>query len=315
MGLFLKSIVAALFLIISIIQSPSAGAQEEKVYEVSSRKSLSWTELIFKGSKVFTSTTVKINISSGDQLSDNLSTDIEPDFGDCSTTLNSSKLLTVHTSSKSVGLFQSQYQEKIWFKETTFRPDKRIRLSNGGGSPWLKSYCWEAKGVRRQKFQPGNPGENKQPPNKWTKRTESFYEYPEEVAGCDTISDPALVFYLLSTFESTRQPKYFEICVFGRKQLYRLTMERKKSSPLKVSYKTGASSQETAVKEQINPSVFSITAETLVPDKRVSETFSFFGLHKDILIFMDPEKRLPVRISGKNNSIGSLVLDLRAYTK
>lgn len=314
MELFPKSMKTALLLIIFITLPQPSGTQENKVYETSTRQIVSWSELIFKGAKFLTSITVKIQLGPGNQLSGDLSTIIGRDIGDCSETVNDDTLLTVQSSFTGMGFSQGQYEEKIWFKEKAIRPYKRIRSKNGD-APWVKSYCWEDKGVRRQKKQPGNFRENKMPPTKWTKRTVSFYEYPDEVAGCDTISDPSLVFYILSTLEPGRQQKPFEICIFGRKQLHRLTIRQEKSSPLQVSYKTRFLSQKAAVEDQITPFVFSITPDTLAPDTREPEIFSFLGLHKDIRIYMDPEKRLPVRISGTNNSIGDLVLELRAYSK
>jgi hypothetical protein len=47
------------------------------------------------------------------------------------------------------------------------------------------------------------------------------------------------------------------------------------------------------------------------PEKEKAENFSLLGLHKDILIYMDPEKQFPVRINGTNNSIGKIDLELR----
>lgn len=311
---FMKSIIAVLLLIICIALSQSADAQGDKGGRTFTQQGQPWTELIFEGSKFLTSTTVKFKISSGDQLSEDLIAELEKDLGDCSGILETDKLLTVETSSRSVGFIQNQYEEKIWFKEKTLRSDMRLRLSNGD-SPWVKSYCWGEKGVRRQKISPGDPSENKQPPAKWRGRTVSFYAYPEGVIGCDTISDPSLVLYLLSTVRSARLPKYFEMCVFGRKQLHRLTIEQKKYPSLKVSYKARLSSKEVAVEEKITPAVFSITAEALAPDEGELETFSLLGLNKDILIYTDREKRLPVRITGTNNTIGGIVLDLKVYSK
>ncbi len=314
MELFPKSMKTVLLLIIFIVLPQPSSTQENKVCEIATRQTVSWSELIFKGTRFLTSITVKIQLGSGDNFSGDLSPKIEKDIGDCSETVNDGTLLTVQSSSTGLGFSKGQYEEKIWFKERAVRPYKRIRSSKGN-APWVKSYCWEDKGVRRQKNQPANSRENKIPPAKWTKRTVSFYEYPDEVAGCDTISDPSLIFYILSTHETGRQQKPFEICIFGKKQLHRLSIRQEDSSPLQVSYKTRSLSQEATVKDQITPFVFSITPDTLAPDNREPEIFSFLGLHKDIRIYMDPEKRLPVRISGTNNSIGDLVLDLRAYSR
>ena len=306
-------IVVLLSGILVFLPEPS-GADEKIVNVSSTRPAVSWTQLIFQGSKLLNRISVEIELGAGGQISGDFSTKLGKDIGGCTETADDSKILTVRSSSTGVGFSENRYQEIIWFNGLVARPEKRIRLSNGE-SPWVKSYCWEEKGVRRQKILPGKPNENKQPPTKWTKRTESFYQYPQEVVGCDAILDPVLVFYILSAFDSGRLQSPFELCVFGRKQLHQLTIAQEKTSPLKVSYKVRSSSQKVTIDDKISPRIFSISTAPLAPDNKEPETFSFLGLNKEIRIYMDPEKRLPVRISGTNNSLGKLVLDLKVHSQ
>lgn len=314
MNCFFEPRKAILLLAFLIAFSHPTGAQENNIQETPASATVSWNELVFQGDKFFKSITVKIHLDSDNNLPGGLSIKNEKDFGECAGSAQNNKLLSVQSLVKSRGQIQSQYVEKIWFEEMSVRPKKRVRL-NYNTPPWIKSYCWQDKGVRRQNTFPGSPDENKRPPTEWTKRNVSFYEYPEEVAECETVSDPSLVFYLLSTLEPISQQKPFTMCVFGKKQLHQLTIAQEKQSSLKVSYKIHSPAQEDAVKEQISPIVFSITEKTYAPGGMKPETFSFLGLHKNIRIYMDQEKRLPVKITGKNNSIGGLVLDLREYSK
>jgi hypothetical protein len=165
--------------------------------------------------------------------------------------------------------------------------------------------------VRRHKAAPGSPAENKRSPAAWSDRTESFYEYPEDLAGCGPISDPALIFQIVSSLDPVSRQDPFEICVFGKKQLHRLTIRQEKSTPLKVSYTTRSASHEAAVEEEISPVVYAITTENILDKKREPEPFSLLGLHKDIRIYLEPDKLIPVSISGTNNSVGKLYLLLQ----
>jgi hypothetical protein len=314
MSCYFKPIKGILLLVFLITLSQSSGAQENKSQEAPILGTVSWNELIFQGDKFFKGITVKIDLDSDSNLPGALSIKNENDFGECAESAQYNKLLSVQFLVEGGGQIQNQYVEKIWFGEASALPKKRVRL-NDNNPPWIKSYCWQDKGVRRQKTFPGSPDENKRPPTEWTKRNVSFYEYPKEVAECETVSDPSLVFYLLSALEPISQQKPFTICVFGKKQLHQLTITPKKHSSLNVFYKVHSPSQEAVVKEQISPIVFSITEKTYVPEGMKPETFSLLGLHKNIRIYLDQEKRLPVKITGKNNSIGELVLDLREYSK
>jgi len=314
MGHYPKLILLALLLVIFDIHSRSSGAQENMVYATSARQTVAWTELIFQGSKFLSSITVKIQLSSADQVIGDLSTKRGTGFADCVTIGNDSKLLKVQSSATGVDSSQSKYEEKIWFNEKAIHPEKRIRL-NSGDDPWVKSYCWEEKGVRRLKILPSKSSEKKYPSSKWTKRTKSFYDYPADAAGCATISDPSLILYMLSTLDLGRRQEPIEICVFGRKQLHRVTVEQEESSSLQVTFTVRSSSKEVSVEDTITPVVFSVTTETFSPGKDKPEAYSFLGLNKGIRIFMDAEKSLPVRITGTNNSIGDLVLDLKVHSK
>jgi len=295
--------------ILFVVLPQTSGAQEDFVSEVSNQQDASWTELVFKGSKLMTNITVKIQLSSADQLSGSQSPNGGTGLDDCSKAVTGDKVLTVQSSSSGVGS-SGQYEEEIWFDGKALQPGKRIRLS-GGNDPWVKSYCWEDNGVRRLKILPGKSSEKKQSPSNWKKRSESFYEYPADATGCATILDPSVVFYMLSALDLKSQEKPMEICVFGRKQLHRVTVRQEKPSSLKVAYKERSASGESTVKEKITPVIFSMTTKALGANKKKSEAYSFLGLNKDIRIFMDPDKRLPVKIIGTNNSIGELVLDLK----
>ena len=314
MELSQKTLLAVLILVLFITHFQPSVAQESSFLETPKRHTLSWTELIFEGSKFFASLNVTIRHSFGEHFSRNPSGDRETSLDDCTETDSESELLTVQFSSRGVGLSQGKYEEKIWFDRTAAYPYSRIRM-NSDDTPWIKSYCWEKKGVRRQKIKPESTSEIKEGPAKWTKHTEAFYMYPEKAAGCEMISDPSLVLVLLSSIEPNSQSGQHGICVFGKKQLHRLIIKEEKSSPLKVAYTERSSFQETAVEGQILPLVFLISTENIAPEKTKPEVFSFLGLEKNIRIYVDPEKRLPVRISGTNNNIGRLVLDLKTHSK
>jgi hypothetical protein len=308
MELFQKHIKVILLLAV-VVNLPQYSAANENIVTTFYDKA-SWTDLTFTGSKFFTSIKIKIQLEPGELSSSASAQKTGTDLADYSEAENDSKLLTLKWSLTGI-LAQGQYEVNVWFKTADGLPHKRIR-SKIDDDPWVKSYYWEDKGVRRHKIKPGGSADNKQPSTKWTDRKEHFYEYPTESAGCGSVSDPSLIFYLLSTLDPDMLQDSKEICVFGKKQVHRLTIRQEKSSPIEVSFKAQASSQkEKTIKEQITPLVYSIKTTPLVPEKMEPENFSLLGLHKNIRIYMDPEKLIPVRISGTNNSIGKLDLELQ----
>jgi hypothetical protein len=232
---------------------------------------------------------------------------------ECSGTGKNIKLLAVETRAQGILIFDEQYAEQVWFDTADGRAYRRIRWRKGD-DPWVKIYCWTDRWVHRLEIRPGSPDEHKQPPTKWSQRAESFYPYPKGMSGCTLISDPTLVFYILSVLEPSRLQPSFEMCVFGRKQLHRLTFRYEGSSTMEASFKLHAPSGVVRIESKLKPLVFSIEAEPLATENTKPEIFSLLGLQKDIRIYLDASRRLPIRISGTNTTLGKLVLELSDAT-
>jgi hypothetical protein len=160
-------------------------------------------------------------------------------------------------------------------------------------------------------IQPAGRDEWNQDPMQWTKTTESFYPYPKDTVYPEILSDPTLLLYLLSVREAPKLNSPFELRVFGKQQLHRLTCRPEKSSPMTVSYMGRSSSGEVGINATITPLVFSVEAESPVTRDRKPERFSLLGLQKDIRIYLDPSTHLPIRVSGRNSIWGELILELR----
>ena len=275
----------------------------------SSQKGACWTGLTFNHSRMLVKLTVQIQIQSPAPMTDGLLTRMGAGLTGYSETVKKMKLMAVDIKADGLSFFNEQYTEKIWFNAGDGRAYRRISWRKEG-DPWVKIYSWIDNGVRRQKIQPAGRDESKHAPIKWTQTTESFYPYPKNTVNSDTISDPTLMLYLLSVLEPRNLESPFEIYVFGKEQMHRLTCCQEKSSPMAVSFKIHSSSGVAGMNTAIKPLVFSIKAESLASKDRKPETFSLLGLQKDIRIYLDPSRRLPVRISGRNSIYGELILDL-----
>jgi len=236
MALFPKQInIILLFAVLMMLPQPAAAGGNKQI-ESTDHNTVSWTDLTFKGSKLFTTITVKMHLGAGELSPDAPASKAGSFLPGCPETDSDSRLLSVKSSTKGI-ISQGQHDEYIWFREPGGLPYKRIRVRNND-DPWIKNYCWEEKGVRRHEIQPGGSAENKQPPTNWTERNEHFYEHPTESADRSSISEPSLIFYILSILDPDIQQNPKEICVFGRKQLHRVTIRQVESSPIEVAYKT-----------------------------------------------------------------------------
>lgn len=296
-----------LVLLLGVIRTATAGTDNDA--GAFTHRGVSWTELTFTGSKALVKVKVKIQLGSPADMCGELLTTMGSELADCPGVGRDIQFMTVETTTKGIVFFDEQYTEKFWFNPADGRAYRRIRWRKGN-DPWVKTYCWSDKGVLRQNIRPGNSDENEQPPTQWTRRIESFYPYPKDIAGCSMISGPTFVFNILSTLEYSCLHTPFEICVFGKKQLHRLTCRYEKCLPMGVSFRIHSPRGEVKVDTTLKALVFSIMAESIVSENMDPEIFSMLGLQKDIRIYMDPSRRLPIRVSGTNTKIGKLVLEL-----
>ena len=88
------------------------------------------------------------------------------------------------------------------------------------------------------------------------------------------------------------------MCVFGKRQLHQVQLRQHGRHPLDVNYIEKNPQTEVRKKATINALAFAMTAKPMESNLRVVENFSFLGLRKDIMIFIDPTSGLPLQISG-----------------
>jgi len=296
-----------LVLLVGMIRTATAGTDNNA--RAFTHRGVSWTDLTFTGAKALVKVIVKIQVGSPADKCGELLTTMGAELADCSEVGRDIQYMTVETTAKGIVFFDKQYTEQFWFNPANSRVYRRICWRKGI-DPYIKTYCWSDRGVHKQNIRPGNSDESKQPPTQWTHRTESFYPYPRDIAGCSMVSGPTFVFNILSTLEPSCLRTPFEICVFGKKQLHHLTCRYEKYLPMGVSFKIHSPGSEVNVDTTLKPLVFSIMAESAVAENMEPEIFSMLGLQKDIRIYIDPSMCLPIRISGTNTKIGKLVLEL-----
>ncbi len=268
-----------------------------------------WTDMTFKSSNILVNMEVKINLRSPTETSGDLSETMGLELSGSPWANKDTRCLTIETTVRRMFFFHEKYVEQTWFNATDGTAYRRIRYRKGD-DPWIKIYRWIKTGVHRLKIKPKNSNERKKTPVKWTQQTRSFYPYPKDISKSVPVSDPSFLFYILSSIVPDNQKISFKLCVFGKKQLHRLTIKNETSLAIKALFKIHSLSNEVSVKSNIKSNIFSIEAEPVLPENLKPELFSLFGLEKDIRIYMDCSRGLPIRISGINNKAGKLVFDL-----
>ncbi|MDX9786696.1 MAG: hypothetical protein RBT11_07965 [Desulfobacterales bacterium] len=266
----------------------------------------SWKRLTFDGSGTSAKITTRIQLTSTAEMPGDLITTGEGKALDGVEMAENTTLLTVETTVHYLLFFNATYTEHILFNTANARVYRRIRQRHGT-DPWVKAYYWTRQGVQRRKIMPASPDEKKQAPVKWTRQSQSLFPYPDE-RECLVISDSTMLCYLLSVLEYRKLPSV--LCVFGKARFHRLIIDEQASFPIKTAFKMHSSSGDDRVEAQLTPLVFSVSALPAVSPAIKPEPFSLLGLEKDICIYIDPSRRLPIRVSGVNPKLGNLILNL-----
>ena len=198
---------------------------------------------------------------------------------------------------------------RIWFDPSDAKALGRIRLRRGEDD-FKKIYRFTNQGVFRHRIEPKNKKEALLAPEEWTDMNDSFYPYDQTRLGCIGISERSLLIYILSASATSMLEDSVSLCVFGKRQLHRVTLRKAGEYPVKINYIENKG--QTAIRRERMIKTIKITLATdpMESDLNEDENFSFFGFHKDISIYIDPVSRLPVQASGIIPTIGKAHLKL-----
>jgi hypothetical protein len=185
----------------------------------------------------------------------------------------------------------------------------RIRLRRGKDEI-KRSYWFSREGVHRLRTKPSTRGEAKGDPATWTDARTSFYPYDLTQLGCPQVTDPVLLIYLLSAAHLEKSGDSLSLCVFGKQQLHHLRLRVEGVQALEVDYSENGEEGTVRKKGKVDGLRVSLEAKPLPSDIKDAENFSFLGFHKDITIDIDPELRIPLQVSGRIPTIGTVALKL-----
>ncbi len=268
-----------------------------------------WKELYFQGGKGFTRVAATLRLRPARDFCPQGIQDVISAFIPCPLKKADMQVLSAETVVSNLIPPQEEYTQHVWFRQSDADAVQKLRLKKGT-HPWIKAYRWEKNGVSRLKIQPRTPSQVNLECSKWTKKHKSFYTYSRGRETCRIISEPTLLFYILSAMDLRKNKFPLEVCVFGKKELHFLTIRKMKLKPISISFESFGLQGEKRIEKTIRPLVFYISESSGPNQNRRKEPFSLLGLHEEIYVFVDPATRLPVRIIGKTKRLGDMVLAL-----
>jgi hypothetical protein len=202
---------------------------------------------------------------------------------------------------------------RIWFNPADASALGRVRLRRGEDD-FKKNYRFTDQGVFRHRIEPRDKKEAPLDLEKWTDIDDSFYSYDPTRLGCSAITERALLIYILSAAAAGKFNGPLSLCVFGKRQLHQVQIRQHGRLALDIDYIEKKLQTVVRKKATIKTLKFTITAKPMDSDLDTVENFSFLGLRKDIIIYIDPTSGVPVQISGIIPAAGKAHLKLRAVS-
>ena len=181
---------------------------------------------------------------------------------------------------------------RIWFNPTDASAMGRIRLRRGDDH-FKKLYRFTDQGVFRHRIEPMNKKEATLGSEHWTDIKNSFYPYDLTRLGCSFVSERSLLVFILSAVDFSRNNEPLSLCVFGKRQLHRVQIQKQGLQALSVNYIE--KKQQTTVRKQgkIEALKISIASEPMDSGLKEPENFSFLGFHNNIVIYIQAEGIIP----------------------
>ncbi|MGD9053552.1 MAG: hypothetical protein PVG17_16975 [Desulfobacterales bacterium] len=200
---------------------------------------------------------------------------------------------------------------RIWFDPTDAAALGRIRVRRGQDE-FKKEYRFTDQGVFRHRIEPQNKKEASLEPEKWTDVKDSFYPFDRFNLGCDDVSERSLLIYILSAAPLVQNDKPLSVCVFGKRALHRVTLQKTDTRSIAIDYVEKNRQAETRRKGHVMATEVAISAEAIKSGQLEAENFSFLGFQEDISIHIDPVSHLPIQISGVIPAVGKTHLKLNS---
>ena len=188
---------------------------------------------------------------------------------------------------------------RVWFEPESAAAHERQK-DRTGSKAYRKIFRFTSTGVESRRLSPADASEADLPPERWSRVEESSYPHPPE-ADCAVVSEPTLLFYLVSALR-VGPGERIEVCSFSGKTLSRLLLEVEEGPRVRID--AAVLGAEGEGQEEVETLRFRVRAEPVVAGQEVE--LEFLGLEGDVAILVDTERRLPVRIEGRVPALGRL---------
>lgn len=267
-----------------------------------------WKKLTYEASGWIGSSNIQIELlkSSPGELQ---AATPEP-LGEVSLQSNPQRILVMDIQARADSVMNKHRSRvRIWFDAASGAVMQREKIRNGK-KPYRKVYRFAGNGASRLKQMPRSGDEAGEPVQTWSKIEQSTYPYDLGDTGCATVTDPALILYLLSIRDSHAPSTPPPRCVFFDDALYRVSFTVRDGERLPVSYRDNTDDNNARdVSDSRAVRHYQLGVAPLTPGANRKD-FELFELRGNIVITMDPQAGIPVQLAGDRSGMARITVPL-----
>jgi len=201
--------------------------------------------------------------------------------------------------------------DRLWFRPGNGAVVEREKVRSGS-KQYVKSYRYDAKSTHRLRVRPDDKSERKLKPQQWTDRRHSVYGYRDARKSCKVVSEPGIVFYVVAAHDFSNG-KPVQLCVFSDSALFHMTIQPIGTERIDVNYALTSKGKTSQIKGQVDALALRVTARKL-PGFSDNADFEVLDFKGDQTLYIDPARRIPLRISGSIQGMGNGDVDITAVT-
>jgi|CXWL01.1.fsa_nt_gi hypothetical protein len=139
------------------------------------------------------------------------------------------------------------------------------------------------------------PSESASAPTTWTDESSGFWPYDQRLADT-TVLDSLGLLYFIAGSNLAKTGDQMEILVFQKRQLVRVRLTVDGLHEARVAYRAKGDDGSRSCRGSVEALRVRLT---VLPFGTAKPDFDFLGLKSDIVVYIEPQSRLPLQIEGR----------------
>lgn len=145
--------------------------------------------------------------------------------------------------------------------------------------------------------------------NAWTEADRKFSEFDPALCDGTPIYDVNSILYLISTLDIRDVGYEKEVLSFSRGELFKVKIHARKKTTIYSEFTVNSPNGKEEFEDDLD--VLEVRLIPQAVNEKDRDSFKFLGLRGNIKIYVDPERRLVVRLRGKVKVLGSIDINLK----